>query len=73
VVAGESALEAKKIGFEAGINSNIDVLNAQRDLFLSKRDYAQSRYSYLLNLLKLKEATGNLSANDIEKINEWME
>jgi len=73
VVAGESALEAKKIGFEAGINSNIDVLNAQRDLFLSKRDYAQSRYSYLLNLLKLKEATGNLGAKDIEKINEWME
>lgn len=73
VVAGESALEAKKSGFEAGINSNIAVLNAQRDLFLSKRDYAQSRYSYLLNLLKLKEATGALSIKDLEQINDWLE
>ena len=73
VVAGESALEAKKSGFEAGISSNIDVLNAQRDLFLSKRDYAQSRYSYLLNLLKLKEAAGTLNAKDLENINGWLE
>ena len=73
VVAGESALEAKKSGFEAGISSNIDVLNAQRDLFLSKRDYAQSRYSYLLNLLKLKEAAGTLNIKDLENINGWLE
>jgi len=73
VVAGESALEAKKTGFEAGINSNIDVLNAQRDLFLSKRDYAQSRYSYLLNLLKLRQAAGSLNANDLKTTNGCME
>lgn len=73
VVAGESALEAKIIGFEAGISSNIDVLNAQRDLFSSRRDYAQSRYSYLLNLLKLQEAAGTLTIKDLEKINGWLE
>ena len=73
VVAGESALEAKKIGFEAGISSNIDVLNAQRDLFSSRRDYAQSRYGYLLNLLTLQEAVGTLTIKDLEKINSWLE
>lgn len=72
VIAGESALEAKILGFEAGISSNIDVLNAQRDLFSSKRDYAQSRYSYLLNLLKLKEASGTLDIDDLKKINGWL-
>ena len=66
-------MRQKKIGFEAGINSNIDVLNAQRDLFSSRRDYAQSRYGYLLNLLKLQEAVGTLTIKDLEKINSWLE
>ncbi|MFV1997800.1 MAG: TolC family outer membrane protein [Acidiferrobacterales bacterium] len=73
VIAGESALEAKKIGFEAGIETNIDVLNAQRDLYGSKRDYAQSRYSYLLNLLKLRLAVGSLSPKNLEVANGWLE
>jgi len=73
VIAGESALEAKKIGFEAGIETNIDLLNAQRDLYGSKRDYAQSRYSYLLNLLKLRQAVGSLSPKNLEVANGWLE
>lgn len=73
VVAGESALQAKLIGFEAGIETNIDVLNAQRDLFGSKRDYAQSRYSYVTNLLRLREAAGTLNIKDLEKVNGWLE
>jgi outer membrane protein len=73
VVAGKSALEAKNIGFEAGIETNIDVLNAQRDLFGSKRDYAQSRYSYVINLLRLREAAGTLNIQDLEKVNGWLE
>lgn len=73
VVAGKSALEAKNIGFEAGIETNIDVLNAQRDLFGSKRDYAQSRYSYVTNLLRLREAAGTLKIQDLEKVNGWLE
>jgi outer membrane protein len=73
VVASESALDAKKTGYEAGINTNVQVLDAQRDLFSARRDYAQARYNYLLNLLQLKEAAGILSAEDIKQINSWLE
>jgi outer membrane protein len=73
VVASESALEAKTTGFEAGINTNLDVLDAQRDLFLTKRDYAQARYTYILDLLRLKKAAGQLSENDLKQVNGWLQ
>ena len=73
VVAGESALEAKQTGFEAGINTNLDVLNAQRDLYAAKRDYAQTRYTYILDLLRLKQAAGQLNEKDLEEVNGWLQ
>ena len=73
VVAGESALTAKQTGFEAGINTNLDVLNAQRDLFAAKRDYAQTRYTYILDLLRLKQAAGQLGEKDLEEVNRWLQ
>jgi len=73
VVAGESALEAKQTGFEAGINTNLDVLNAQRDLFAAKRDYSQTRYTYILDLLRLKQAAGQLNEKDLQEVNGWLQ
>ena len=73
VIASESALEAKVEGFEAGINTNLDVLDAQRDLFRAKRDYLASRYDYVLNLLRLKQAAGILSEQDLVQANSWLE
>ena len=73
VVAGESALEAKQTGFEAGINTNLDVLNAQRDLYAAKRDYAQTRYTYILDLLRLKQAAGQLNEKDLQEVNGWLQ
>lgn len=72
VVASESALEAKREGFAAGLDTNIDVLNAQRDLFRAKRDYLQSRYEYILNFLRLQQAVGELDEDDLEKVNGWL-
>lgn len=73
VVASESALAAKTTGFEAGINTNLDVLDAQRDLFRTKRDYAQARYTYILDLLRLKKAAGQLSEEDLKQVNGWLQ
>jgi outer membrane protein len=73
VVASESALNAKTEGFTAGINTNIDVLDASRDLYRSKRDLSSARYDYLLNLLRLKQAAGTLGENDLVKINGWLQ
>ena len=73
VVASESALNAKTEGFAAGINTNIDVLDASRDLYRAKRDLSSARYDYLLNLLRLKQAAGTLGENDLEQINGWLQ
>lgn len=72
VVAGESALGAKTQGFAAGINTNLDVLDATRDLYRAKRDLASARYDYLLNLLRLKQAAGTLNENDVVQASGWL-
>lgn len=73
VVASESALEAKTQGFAAGINTNLDVLDAARDLYRAKRDLSSARYDYLLNMLRLKQAAGILSENDVIQVNGWLQ
>jgi len=73
VAAGESALAAKTEGFAAGINTNLDVLDASRDLYRARRDLSSARYDYLLNLLRLKQAAGILSETDLAQINGWLE
>ncbi len=72
VTAGQSALDAKTEGFQAGINTSLDVLDAARDLYRAKRDYAQARYTYLINLLKLKQAAGTLAEADLAQVNGWL-
>ncbi len=73
VVAGESALEAKTQGFAAGINTNLDVLDATRDLYRAKRDLASARYDYLLSMLRLKQTAGTLDENDVVQANGWLQ
>jgi outer membrane protein len=69
VVSAESVLEAKTTGYKSGIQTLLAVLDAQRDLYAARRDLAQARYDYLLNVLRLKQATGTLSENDLLLIN----
>ncbi len=68
VIAQQSALEAKSEGYKAGLNTVLPVLDTQRDLYLARRDYSQSRYDYLINRLKLKQAAGTLSEADLAVI-----
>lgn len=69
VVAQERALEAKELSHKSGLITLLPVLDAQRDLYLAKRDYAQSRYDYLLNRLRLQQVAGSLSELDLASIN----
>jgi outer membrane protein len=69
LVAQANALEAKRRGYESGLNTALDVLDAERDRYLIMRDYAQARYDYLLDTLQLKRATGTLSVADLAAIN----
>ena len=66
------ALEATQAGFEVGTRTAVDVLDSQRELFRARRDYAQVRYNYVLETLKLKLAAGTLSSMDLEQLNPWL-
>lgn len=72
-VSTQSAVEATEAGFEVGTRTIVDVLITQRELFRAKRDYAQTRYDYLLNTLSLKQAAGTLSPEDLTDINQWIQ
>ncbi|MBT3055376.1 MAG: TolC family outer membrane protein [Candidatus Thiodiazotropha sp. (ex Codakia orbicularis)] len=72
-VSAQSALESTQAGYEVGTRTIVDVLNVQRNLFSSQRDYLNSRYSYIINGLNLKSAAGTLSESDLERVNGWLE
>jgi len=72
VISSAKANEATQAGFEVGTRTIVDVLLSQRELFRAKRDYARSRYDYILNTLRLKQAAGSLARADIEAINGWL-
>ncbi len=72
VKSSESALEAIEAGFQVGTRTMVDVLSEQRNLYRSKRDYSRSRYDYLINGIKLKEAAGSLSETDLQQVNEYL-
>jgi len=73
VVSSESRLKASEAGFEVGTRTTVDVLNARQDLFRAQKDYSQSRYRYVLDMLRLKQAAGLLGMKDIELVNGWLE
>jgi outer membrane protein len=68
VLSNTTALEASEVGLEVGARTAVDVLNAQRELYRAQRDYSKSRYDYLLNILRLKIAAGQLSQKDLGEI-----
>ena len=66
------ALEATQAGFEVGTRTSVDVLISLRETFRTRRDYAGSRYEYLLNKLRLKQAAGILQEDDLFEVNLWL-
>jgi outer membrane protein len=68
-VSTRKALESTLLGYETGVRTAVDVLNAQRDLFRTERDLSQARYDYLISRLQLKNAVGTLGEDDLAEIN----
>ena len=66
--SSQSALEANQLGYQVGVRIDIDVLNAQSQLYQTKRDLAQARYNVLLGTLKLRQAAGTLQEADVQAI-----
>jgi outer membrane protein len=68
VISNQSSLEATQIGYQVGTRNIVDVLNAQRSLYASVRNYNNARYGYILNNLSLKQAAGTLSPADLSAL-----
>jgi outer membrane protein len=66
------ALEATQLGYKVGVRVNIDVLNAQTQLFTTQRDLASARYAVLLNGLRLRQVAGQLKPEDLVPLNSLL-
>jgi outer membrane protein len=73
VISSQSQLDATQLGYQVGVRTSVDVLNAQQQLYSAKRDAMQARYSYLTNIIRLKTAAGIVAAADLVDINQQLE
>lgn len=69
LISGQSQLDSTTLGYEVGVRTSVDVLNAQQQLYNAKYDLQQARYSFLVGIIKLKAAAGILQENDLDDIN----
>ena len=70
--SSQTGLAATQAGFNAGRRTALDMIVAERELLGAQRDYARARYDYLLDSLRLKQAVGSLSPQDLQQVNRWL-
>lgn len=73
LTSSASLLDASKLGQEVGVRTNLDVLNAQQQLYSTRRDLYQAEYAYLISQLRLKAAVGTLGEADLSKVNQALD
>ena len=66
--SSQLALDSNQLGYKVGVRINIDVLNAQQQLFSTRRDLSRARYDALVDGLRLKQASGSLSEADLKAL-----
>jgi outer membrane protein len=72
LLSSQSQLDSTNLGYEVGVRTSVDVLNAQQQFYTAKRDLLQARYNYLLSSVRLKFATGLLTEADLEAVNQQL-
>lgn len=72
VESSRTALQATEAGFEVGTRTIVDVLNSQFSVYAAITNYYRSRYAYIGNVLRLKQAAGTLQVQDLEDIDKWL-
>jgi outer membrane protein len=73
VRSSRSSLEGNLIGYRIGTRINIDVLNAQQQLYVAEREWHKARVETLMHGLRLKAANGSLDGEDLQAINELLQ
>lgn len=71
--SSQLALDATQLGYKVGVRVNIDVLNAQAQLYSTQAQLAQARYNVVMAGLKLRQASGRLTADDIAAVNQLLQ
>ncbi len=71
--SSQSALESNKLGYEVGVRINIDVLNAENQVYVTRRDLAKATFDTFLAQLRLKAAVGNLGEEDVVRVNALLD
>lgn len=72
IVSAQSSLEANTVGAEVGTRNIVDVVQAQGALFQAQRNYANARFNYVMDTLRLKQTAGVLSPQDVIDLNQWL-
>ncbi|MEQ6886093.1 TolC family outer membrane protein [Salicola sp. Rm-C-2C1-2] len=72
IVSSRSALDATRAGYEVGTRNIVEVLDAEQNYYVALRDYANARYDYVLNTLRLKQTAGTLSPQDLAGLDRWL-
>ena len=72
IISSKSSVDATQAGYEVGTRNVVDVLNAQNTLFRAERDYANSRYDYIINMMRLKQQAGLLSPEDVLRLDTFL-
>jgi outer membrane protein len=72
VKSSQSSYEGLEAQYRVGTATLVDVLNQQQKTFQAQKQYAADRYTYVNNLLSLKQAAGTLSPDDVAAINSWL-
>lgn len=72
VISAQSALQANQAAYEVGVKTSLDVLDSLSRLYNQQRNLAFSRYNYILQMLRLKQAAGTLNINDVLLVNQWL-
>ncbi|WP_298453282.1 TolC family outer membrane protein [uncultured Marinobacter sp.] len=72
IISRRSALDATRAGYDVGTRNIVEVLDSERAYYVALNDYANARYDYVTNTLRLKQAAGTLSPRDLIELNEWL-
>lgn len=72
IISSQAALDATSEGFAVGTRNVVDVLAAEQALYAAKRDYANARFDYVLNLFTFKQQIGTLSPEDLTSLDNWL-
>jgi len=71
VDSSKELMTATEQSIKGGVRINLDLLNAQSQLFTSQRDLAQARYSYLVGLMRLRAASGTVAPEAVREISAF--